>query len=83
MHHRLRELLLNEQDLLTHEQEHGTVYYFSRELTTSRKGLREFQIPEEYRNPNQTYTQLMTLFQKQQSILPQMQIIYGTAGIGE
>jgi hypothetical protein len=84
MHHRLRELLLNQQDLLTRQQgEHGTVYYFSRELTTCRKGLREFQIPVKYRNPNQTYIQLMTLFRKQQSILPEIQIIYGTAGIGE
>ncbi|CAF3699069.1 unnamed protein product [Rotaria sordida] len=33
MHHRLRELLLNEQDSLTRSQEpHGPVYYFSREL---------------------------------------------------
>jgi hypothetical protein len=84
MHHRLREKLLNEQDLLTREREaHGTVYYFSRELTTGRKGLREFQIPSKYRNPYQTYTQLMTLFQKQQLTLPQIQLIYGTAGIGK
>jgi hypothetical protein len=83
MHHRLREVLLKEQDALTREQAHGTVYYFSRELTTYRKGLRELQIPTKYRNPNQTYAQLMTLFQKHQSTLPNIQIIYGTAGIGK
>jgi hypothetical protein len=84
MHHRLRELLLNEQNLLTRGQEpHGTVYYFSRELTTSRNGLREFPIPAQYRNPNHTYKQLIALFQRQQSVLPQIQIIYGKAGIGK
>jgi hypothetical protein len=84
MHHRLREFLLNEQDLLTREQEpHGIVYYFSRELTISRNGLREFHIPTQYKNPNQTYKQLIALFQKQEFVLPEIQIIYGKAGIGE
>ena len=84
IHYRLREILLKEQDLLTQENNgHGTVYYFSRELTTSRKGLREFSISPKYRDPKQTYTQLMRLFQQQQQLrLPQIEIIYGTAGIG-
>jgi hypothetical protein len=84
MNHRLRELLLNEQDLLRREQvSHGTVYYFSRELTTSRNGLTEFHIPAQYRNPNQTYKQLITLFQRDRLLQPEIQIICGTAGIGE
>ncbi len=84
MHHRLREILLNEQDLLTREQKsHGIVYYFSREFMTSRKGLREFQIPAYYTDLKQTFTQLITLFQKHQSTLPSIQIIYGIAGIGK
>ena len=83
MHHRLREILLREQDLLTREQvSHGTVYYFSRELTTSRNGLREFPVPPKYLNANESYKQLMTLFQNGQVTQPKIQIIYGTAGIG-
>jgi hypothetical protein len=84
MHHRLREILLNEQDLLTREQKlHGIVYYFSRDFMTLRKGLLEFQIPSNYTRPKETFMQLMTLFQKHQSTLPQIQIICGTAGIGK
>jgi hypothetical protein len=84
MHHRLREFLLNEQDSLTRSQEsHGIVYYFSRELTISRNGLKEFHIPEQYKNPKQTYKQLIALFQKQQFILPEIEIVYGKAGIGK
>jgi hypothetical protein len=84
MHHRLRELLLNEQDALTrYEQSHGPVYYFSRELTTSRKGLRPFHILPKYRDSRHTYAQLLRLFQKNNWTQPQIQIIYGTAGIGK
>jgi hypothetical protein len=84
MHHRFREKLLNEQDSLTREQvPHGTVYYFSRELTTSRNGLREFLVPAKYRNSNQTYRQLITLFQRDKLLQPEIQIICGTAGIGK
>ena len=84
MNHRLREILFNQQDLLTREQvEHGTVFYFSKELNTSRNGLREFIIPAKYRNANQTNTQLKTLFQRERLPLPQIQIIGGNAGIGK
>jgi hypothetical protein len=84
MHHRLREVLLNEQDALTRqEQSHGSVYYFSRELTTSRKGLRPFHISPRYRDSHQTYRKLVGLFQQNNLVQPQIQIIYGTAGIGE
>ncbi len=84
MHHRLREILLNEQDALTRqEQPHGPVYYFSRELTISRKGLRPFHITPRFRDPRQIYTQLVRLFQQNNWIQPQIQIIYGTAGIGK
>jgi hypothetical protein len=84
MHHRLREVLLNEQDALTRqEQRHGSVFYFSRELTTSRKGLRPFHILPRYRDSYQTYRQLIGLFQQNSLVQPQIQIIYGTAGIGK
>jgi hypothetical protein len=83
MHHRLRELLLIEQDLLAKQTEHhAPIYYFSRELTLCRKGLRQFYIPPKYRNPSQTYSQLMALLRRNNSPPPQIQIIYGTAGIG-
>ncbi len=84
MHHRLREVLLNEQDELTRrEKSHGSVYYFSRELTTSRRGLKPFHILPRYRDSHQTYRQLVGLFRDNNLIQPQIQIIYGTAGIGE
>ena len=84
MHHRLREFLLNEQDSLAKQSEpHAPVYYFSRELTSCRKGLRPFIITPKYRNRSQTYSQLMTLFRRNNfSPPPQIQMIYGTAGIG-
>jgi hypothetical protein len=75
MHHRLRQLLLNEQDLLAKQSEaHAPIYYFSRELTLCRKGLRPFYITPRHRNPAQL----------QRNNLPssQIQIIYGAAGIG-
>jgi hypothetical protein len=84
MNHRLREILLTKQDLLTRDKvTHGTVYYFSKELTTSRNGLREFHIPANYRIANQTYKQLLTLFQRDKLAQPQIQIVCGEAGIGE
>ncbi|CAF5138873.1 unnamed protein product [Rotaria sp. Silwood1] len=62
MHHRLREILLKEQDSLTRERiKHGRVFYFSRELTTTRKGLREFKLPAEYKNSQQSCKHLMNL----------------------
>jgi hypothetical protein len=83
MHHRLRELLLNEQDSLAKQSEpHATIYYFSRELTSCRKGLRPYYIRPQHRNPSQTNIQLQTLLQKVNLSLPEIQIIYGTAGIG-
>ncbi|CAF4275233.1 unnamed protein product, partial [Rotaria sp. Silwood2] len=84
MHHRLREILLIEQDLLTREQGvHGLVFYFSRELTTARKGLREFHIPANYKDSNQSYKHLMDLFNEQHISPPNIQSIYGKAGIGK
>ena len=83
MHHRLREILFNEQTRLTREaQAHGTVYYFSRELANTRKGLREFHIKSEWKDPKQTYRHLLSL-QKSRSSLLDIQIVYGTAGIGK
>ncbi|CAF3814466.1 unnamed protein product, partial [Rotaria sp. Silwood1] len=84
MHHRLREILLIEQDLLTREQGvHGLVFYFSCELTTARKGLREFHIPAKYKDTNQSYQHLMNLFNQQHISPPNIQSIYGKAGIGK
>ncbi|CAF4382908.1 unnamed protein product, partial [Adineta steineri] len=83
MHHHVRELLLNEQDLLTRRKNiHAQVFYFSHELTTARKGLREFQIPDRYKDSNQSYHHLMNLFQENHILPSQIQIIYGKAGIG-
>ncbi|CAF1212894.1 unnamed protein product [Rotaria sp. Silwood1] len=84
MHHRLREILFNEQDLLTRENNmHAQVFYFSRELTTGRKGLREFQIPIIYKDPDQSYQHLINLFNKHYTIPANIQIIYGKVGIGK
>ena len=84
MHHRLRELLLNQQDSLTKQSEpHGSIYYFSRELTSCRKGLRPFIITPQHRNPSPTNFQLKTLLKNINLSFPDIQIIYGTAGIGK
>ncbi|CAF3299842.1 unnamed protein product [Rotaria sp. Silwood2] len=81
MHHRLRELLLNEKDSLAKQSEpHGPIYYFSRELISSNKGLRSFYIRPQYRNPSQTYSQFMSLLRRNNFSSPQIQIIYGTSG---
>ncbi|CAF1245410.1 unnamed protein product, partial [Rotaria sordida] len=84
MHHRLRELLLNEQHSLAKQSErHGTIYYFSKELISSRKGLRPFYIKPHDRNPLQTFSKFKELFKEYNYPLPNIHIIYGTAGIGK
>lgn len=84
MHHRLRELLLDEQNLLTKEtKSHGSVYYFSRELLTCRKGLQPYIILPKHRNSQQMYTQLILSLRKNNIKLPEIQIICGAAGIGK
>ena len=84
MHHRLREVLLNEQDLLARgSKAHGTVYYFSRELNESRKGLRRFDVPSRYVDRDQSVAHLSKLFRKHQIQSSQIQIVYGEAGIGK
>ncbi|CAM4874703.1 unnamed protein product [Rotaria socialis] len=84
MHHRLREILLNEQDQLTQEQEiHGKVFYFSREITTARKGLRLYPIPDNYQDSTQSYQHLLNLFKQYQIVPSKIQIINGAAGIGK
>ncbi|CAF2108222.1 unnamed protein product [Rotaria magnacalcarata] len=84
MHHRLRELLLNEQDSLVKQSErHGTIYYFSRELISFRKGLRPFYIKQQYRDSSHTYSKFMTLLRNNNFTPPQIKIIYGKAGIGK
>ena len=84
MHHRLREVLLNEQDALTRrEQSHASVFYFSRELTTNRNGLRPFHVPPRHRDSYHTYQHLIELFQQNHLPQPQIQIICGKAGIGQ
>jgi hypothetical protein len=83
MHHRLRQLLFNEQDSLAKQSEHhAPIYYFSRELTLCRKCLRPFYITPRYRNPKQTYSQLIELLRRNNLPLSQIEIIYGAAGIG-
>ncbi|UJR16744.1 hypothetical protein I4U23_003644 [Adineta vaga] len=84
MHFRLREVLLNEQDLLTNCREsHGVVYYFSRELTTYRRGLKFFHVPSDYRNVSKTHTQLTQLFEKTDRLPSEMYIICGKQGTGK
>ena len=84
MHHRLRELILNQQYLLTCEQDiHGQVFYFSRELKTGRRGLREFQVPDLYKDPNFSHQHLMKLFTENNIRPSKIQIIYGNAGVGK
>ncbi|CAF4187948.1 unnamed protein product, partial [Rotaria magnacalcarata] len=84
LHHRLRELVLNEQDSLTKQSErHGTIYYFSRELISFRKGVRPFYIRPQHRNSSHAYSQFMTLLRNNNLPLPQIQIICGKAGIGK
>ena len=83
MHHRLREIVLNEQDELTRQGDaHGSVYYFSRELT-SRNGLRPYHITATDRSWNQTSARLRDLFRRSNFVPPQIQIICGAPGIGK
>jgi hypothetical protein len=83
MHHRLREILFNEQDALTKsDRPHGEVYYFSRELT-SRKGLRPYLLTPQIRNPIVTNQKLNELFQRNNLIKPRLRVICGKAGIGK
>ena len=84
MHHRLRTLLFSEQDHLhKREKPHGSVYYFSRELTISRKGLRPFSASAKYRSRPETHSQLMRLMQLNHLPLPEIHVIHGVAGIGK
>ncbi|CAF1395666.1 unnamed protein product, partial [Didymodactylos carnosus] len=84
MHHRLREQLLNEQNLLTRQHEpHGHVYYFSREITACQKDLRPFHVTRKHQDPNNTYAELNKLFQQNNSIQPEIEIICGKAGVGK
>lgn len=81
MHYRLREILLHEQVSLTKfEENHGKVYYFSRQLPARRNGLRTLPILPNYRDSYHTSRHLVELFQQNQ---PQIQIIGGKAGIGK
>ncbi|CAF3864491.1 unnamed protein product [Rotaria sp. Silwood1] len=83
MHHRLREILFNEQDILTKsDQPHGEVYYFSRELT-SRKGLRPYLVTPQIRNSMVANRKLNELFQSNNLIKPRLCVICGKAGIGK
>ena len=83
MHHSLRETLFNEQDSLTKEKSHGTVYYFSEEISTARKVLREFHIPSAYRDPEPVYRLVMELFRSQRIPSPSLRVIYGEPGVGK
>ncbi|CAF3878346.1 unnamed protein product [Rotaria sp. Silwood2] len=73
LNHRLREFLLQEQDILAQEP-HAHIYYFSRELTSCRKGLRPFYATSKIKPPN---------FQQKNYPKPDIQIVYGTSGIGK
>jgi hypothetical protein len=84
MHHRLREQLLNEQNLLTQKHEtHGPIYYFSQEITAYQKDLRPFVVTRKDQEPNEAYTQLIKLFQYNNNTQPEIEIICGKAGVGK
>ncbi|CAF1142456.1 unnamed protein product, partial [Adineta ricciae] len=84
MHHNLREIVLQQQDQLAQESsQHGRVYFFSRDLTTNRKGLYPYAIPDQYKDPQQAHQHLMELFSQCQLNPLNIQIIYGKAGIGK
>jgi hypothetical protein len=84
MNPRLREVLLNEQDLLKNSREpHGIVYYFSRELTTYRRGLKFFHVTSVHRNVRQTHVKLTQLFRQTERVPPEIHIICGKEGTGK
>jgi len=76
MTHRFREILFNEQDTLSKRSEaHGPIYYFSKEINLTRKGLRQIFITPKQRSP----MNLRHLLQQNHDI----NIVYGEAGIGK
>ena len=83
MPHRLREILLTEQDILAKQTEsHGPIYYFSKESSLCRKGLRLFRILPKHRDPAQTNAQLINFLRQNNYPPSDIQLIYGKAGIG-
>ncbi|CAF1578446.1 unnamed protein product [Rotaria magnacalcarata] len=84
MHHRLRTVLWEEQDSLANRDEpHGSIYYFTQEMTTSRKGLLPLFVKPTPPNPVETYSKLIKMMENENITLPQIDIVYGTAGIGK
>ncbi|CAF0974019.1 unnamed protein product [Didymodactylos carnosus] len=82
MHHRVRELLLNEQDSLSRQNiQHAEVYYFSRELTC-RKGMKPYIILRTV-NADVARSQLNKNFYQFVSVPPKIRVIVGAAGIGK
>lgn len=82
--YRLRESILYQQDLLTREQSsHGNVYYFSNELTTARKGLKEWTIDPSMTSSDTILKTLSSQFVNQGLAQSQFQIIYGESGMGK
>ena len=82
MHHRLKEILFNEQNKLTKsDKPHGDVYFFSREIN-SRKGLRPIHLTPHLRNSATATRKLNELFENHKLTKPQLRIIAGKAGIG-
>jgi Cdc6-like AAA superfamily ATPase len=84
MHHRLREQLLDQQSsLMQHQEHHGSVYYFTQEITACQKELRSFPMTQQYQDPKKTYTQLAKLFKNDNNKQPDIQIICGKPGVGK
>ncbi|CAF1310983.1 unnamed protein product, partial [Rotaria sp. Silwood1] len=84
MHHRLRTVLWEEQESLTNRDEsHALIYYFTKESITGRKGLRPFYLKPMHRNPLETYSKLIRMMHDENVTVPQLDIVYGTAGIGK
>jgi hypothetical protein len=82
MQHRLRELILNEQDKLTRQDgTHACVYYFSREITC-RKGLRPFIVTSQHRRVQSAASNISTLIRQNDWIKSRIEIVCGISGIG-
>ena len=84
MDHRLRTILLHEQNSLAKEKEpHAPIYYFSKELISHSQNLRPFYVTPQFRDQNEILAQFAKLLRQQNVQLPQIQIIYGVTGIGK
>ena len=84
MHHKFREKLLHEQNLLSQQQEvHGCVYYFSKEITNWRNDLQPFHFTHEHQNSDVAYNKVNRLFESYNIQKPEIEIVCGDSGVGK